>query len=60
MKLLSPYEVAEETGLPYAKALLLVKAMPHIQIQKRYYVSRTKFNAFLSQNKAVEIMDAAG
>ena len=59
MKLLSAYEVAEYTGLPYAKALLLIKAMPYIRIAKRYYISEKTLNAYLSQNKAVEIMDAA-
>ena len=32
MKLLSTYQVAEITGLPYAKALILIKAMNHLQV----------------------------
>lgn len=32
MKLLCPKEVAEITGLPYIKALALVKSTNHIQI----------------------------
>lgn len=48
MKLLSPYQVAEITGLPYAKALLLIKSANHIQINNRYYVSETTLRAFLT------------
>ena len=48
MKLLSPYQVAEITGLPYAKALLLIKSANHIQINNRYYVSETTLRAFLN------------
>lgn len=60
MKLLSPQEVAEYTGLPYAKALLLIKSMPYLRIGKCYYVSEKALGAYLNQNKAVEIMDTAG
>ena len=55
MKLLTPYQVADITGLPYAKALMLIKAMAYIQIGNRYYVSDTNLAAFLSQDCAVEI-----
>lgn len=48
MRLLSPYQVAEITGLPYAKALLLIKSANHIQINNRYYVSETTLRAFLN------------
>lgn len=57
MKLLSPYEIAEQTGLPYAKALMLIKAMAYIRIANRYYVSEANFNAFLTQESAIEIID---
>lgn len=57
MKLLSPYDVAAETGLPYAKALMLVKGMAYIRIANRYYVSEANFNAFLTQDSAVEIVN---
>ena len=57
MKLLSPYEVAEQTGLPYAKALMLIKGMAYIRIAKRYYVSEATLNAFLTQDSAIEISD---
>lgn len=48
MKMLTPYEVADITGLPYAKALLLIKSTNHIQINNRYYVSETTLRAFLN------------
>ena len=48
MKMLTPYEVAAVTGLPYAKALLLIKSTNHIQINNRYYVSETTLRAFLN------------
>ena len=48
MRMLSPYQVAEITGLPYAKALLLIKSANHIQINNRYYVSETTLRAFLN------------
>ena len=57
MKLLSPDDVAATTGLPYAKALLLVKSMAYIRIDKRYYVSEATLNAFLTQSEAVEIIN---
>jgi hypothetical protein len=46
--MLSPYDVAEITGLPYHKALLLIKSMNHIQIGNRYYVSEDTLRAFLN------------
>ena len=55
MKLLSPYEVAELTGLPYAKALILVKSMAYIRLDRRYYVSEKTLMDFLSQEDAIEI-----
>lgn len=55
MKLLSPHEVAAMTGLPYAKALILIKSMAYIRIDKRYYVSEATLNAFLTQDSAIEI-----
>ena len=57
MKLLSPYDVADLTGLPYAKALTLIKGMAYIRIDKRYYVSEATFHAFLTQSEAVEIIN---
>ena len=39
MLMLTPYDVARITGLPYAKALLLIKSANHIQINNRYYIS---------------------
>ena len=54
-KLLTPKDVAELTGLPYAKALTLVKAMAYKRIERRYYVSEKILMDFLSQEEAVEI-----
>ena len=47
MRLLTPYDVAEITGVPYAKALLIIKNLNHIQINNRYYVAETVLRAFL-------------
>jgi hypothetical protein len=55
MKLLSPKEVADITGLPYIKALALVKSTNHIQIDNRYYVSETVLKAFLNPDTALKI-----
>lgn len=57
MKLLSPYDVAAMTGLPYAKALLLIKNLAYIRIAKRYYISEKNLMEFLAQDSAVEITD---
>ena len=48
MKMLTPQQVAEITGLPYAKALLLIKNANHIQIGNRYYISEDTLKAFLN------------
>ncbi len=55
MKLLSPYQVAELTGLPYKKALALVKEMNHIQFGNRYYVSDDILQATLSPDTPILI-----
>lgn len=55
MKMLTPYEVAAVTGLPYAKALLLIKSANHIQINNRYYVSETTLRAFLNPDTPILI-----
>lgn len=47
MKLLTPYDVAEITGLPYARALLIIKNLNYIQINNRYYVAEKVLRAFL-------------
>ena len=48
MKMLTPYEVMERTGLNYRNALLLIKSANHIQIKNRYYISETTLRAFLN------------
>ena len=55
MKMLSPKDVAAITGLPYIKALALVKSTNHIQIDNRYYVSETVLKAFLNPDTALKI-----
>ena len=55
MKLLTSYEVAEITGLPYARALLLIKSTNHIQINNRYYVSESTLRAFLNPDTPILI-----
>ncbi len=57
MKMLTPNDVAAVTGLPYAKALLLVKSASHIQIGNRYYISETNLRSFLTQAEAIEIRE---
>ena len=48
MKMLTPYQVAEITGLSYAKALTIIKSTNHIQIGNRYYVLESTLRAFLN------------
>jgi hypothetical protein len=55
--MLSPYDVAEITGLPYHKALLLIKSMNHIQIGNRYYVSEDTLRAFLTPSTPLLIKE---
>lgn len=55
MKLLTPYDVAELTGLRYAKALTLVKGMAYVRIDNRYYVSEANFKKFMTQDTAIEL-----
>ena len=55
MRMLSPHQVAEITGLPYAKALLLIKSTNHIQINNRYYVSESTLRAFLNPDTPILI-----
>ena len=55
MRLLAPKDVAEITGLPYAKALLLVKAALHIQINNRYYIAESALRAFLNPDTPILI-----
>lgn len=57
MKLLSTYQVAEVTGLPYAKALFVMKAMNHLQIGNRYFVSETTLRAFLNPDTPIHIKE---
>ncbi len=57
MRMLSPYDVAEITGLPYHKALLLIKSMNHIQIGNRYYVSEDTLRAFLTPSTPMLIKE---
>ena len=55
MKMLSPKDVAAITGLPYIKALALVKSTNHIQIDNRYYVTESVLRAFLNPSTALKI-----
>ena len=57
MKLLTTKQVAELTGLPYSKALLLIKSMNHIQIGNRYYVSEDTLRAFLTPSTPMLIKE---
>lgn len=55
MKLLSPRDVAEVTGLPYRKALLIVKSANHIQIGNCYYITERALAALLNPSTAILI-----
>lgn len=55
MKLLSPNQVAEVTGLPYTKALAVIKSLAYIRIDHNYYISETKLREFLQQDCIVEL-----
>lgn len=57
MLMLTPYDVARITGLSYAKALLIVKAAMHVQINNRYYVSETTLRAFLNPDTPILIQE---
>lgn len=55
MRLLSPYDVMEITGLNYRNALLVVKAANHVQINNRYYVTETMLREFLNPDAPILI-----
>lgn len=57
MKLLSPNQVAEVTGLPYAKALTIIKSLAYTRIDHNYYISESKLREFLQQDCAVELIN---
>ena len=57
VKLLTTFQVAEVTGLPYAKALFLIKSMNHIQMGNRYYVSETTLRAFINPTTPILIKE---
>lgn len=55
MKMLTPQEVAELTGLSYTKALMLVKNANHLQIENRYYISEKALVALLNPSTPILI-----
>lgn len=57
MKLLSPNQVAKLTGLPYHKALTIIKSLAYVHIDHNYYITESKLRAFLEQDCAMEIKD---
>ena len=57
MKLLSPKDVAQITGLPYSKALLLIKSSNHVQINNRYYITEKALHDLLNQDGAILIKE---
>ena len=56
MKLLSPNQVSEVTGLPYTKALTVIKSLAYTRIDHNYYISETKLREFLQQDCIVELV----
>ena len=59
MKLLSPKDVAQITGLPYSKALFLIKSANHIQINNRYYITEKALTELLCQDTAILITEVS-
>ena len=57
MKLLSPKDVAQITGLPYSKALLLIKSANHVQINNRYYITEKVLHELLNQDGPILIKE---
>ena len=57
MKLLSPKDVAQITGLPYSKALLLIKSANHVQINNRYYITEKVLHDLLNHDGAILIRE---
>ena len=57
MKLLSPKDVAQITGLPYSKALLLIKSANHVQINNRYYITEKVLHDLLNHDGAILIKE---
>ncbi len=55
MKFLSPNQVAEITGLPYTKALTIIKSLAYTRIDHNYYISESKLRAFMQQDCIVEL-----
>lgn len=57
MKMLTPDDVADLTGLPYSKALLIVKSANHVQIGNRYYISEKTLTALLNPDTPIQIKE---
>ena len=57
MKLLTPKDVAQITGLPYSKALLLIKSSNHVQINNRYYIAEKVLHDLLNHDGAILIKE---
>ena len=55
MKLLTPNDVSQITGLNYRNALLIIKSANHIQVNNRYYISETSLRAFLNPDTPILI-----
>ena len=57
MKLLTPKDVAQITGLPYSKALLVIKSANHVQINNRYYITEKVLHDLLNHDGAILIKE---
>ena len=57
MKLLSPKDVAQITGLPYSKALLVIKSANHVQINNRYYITEKVLHDLLNHDGSILIKE---
>lgn len=55
MKLLSPRQVAQITGLPYNKALGMVKELAYTKVNNCYYITESKLKAYLHSEDATEL-----
>ena len=55
MFMLTPAEVARRTGLTYARALLVIKAANHLQINNRYYIEEEALMEILRPSEPLVI-----
>ena len=55
--LLTPKDIAERCGISYKNALILVKSGNHIQIQRRYFISKENFERLVNTSEPILILE---